>query len=127
MTSSRDAQKKSLGRWAENLATWHLRLRGYKILARNVRTRSGEIDLVARDGEFLVFCEVKARKGNSAGDAGDAISPQKQARLVRLAELYLADHPGLHDEPCRFDAVLIDKKAIGWQVRVVADAFRPGW
>lgn len=93
------------GQAAESEAERYLRRKGYHILARNARTPSGELDLVARSGPVLVFVEVKARGSTTHGGAVGAVDGRKQARLVRLAAQYLARHR-LRDQPCRFDVIL---------------------
>jgi putative endonuclease len=94
------------GARAEALAARHLASHGLEIVARNVRSRFGEIDLVARDGDVLVFVEVRLRRSSAFGGAGASITAAKRARLVKAAEGYLA---GLRLVPaCRFDAVLLD-------------------
>lgn len=103
-TGRRDAQtpapdpRRTLGRLGEDIAADHLRKRGFEILDRNVRTASGEIDLIVTDGARLVFVEVKCRRmrGPSRGETIDAswaleaIGPAKQARLRRLAAEWLS-------------------------------------
>lgn len=96
-----------LGRTGERLAAEHLQRLGYEIVERNYRTRWGELDLVARSGGTLAFCEVKARRaGGRAGGALEAVSPGKQARVRRMAASWLAEH---RDRPyadtIRFDAI----------------------
>lgn len=93
------------GQAAESEAERYLRRKGYRILARNTRTPSGELDLVARSGSVLVFVEVKARGASTHGGAVGAVDGRKQARLVKLAAQYLARHR-LRNQPCRFDVVL---------------------
>jgi len=93
------------GQAAESEAERYLRSKGYRILARNARTPSGELDLVTRSGSVLVFVEVKARGSSTHGGAVGAVDSRKQARLVRLAAQYLARHR-LRDQPCRFDVIL---------------------
>lgn len=94
------------GRAAEALAAEHLRARGLAIVGRNVHSRHGEIDLVARDGSTLVFVEVRLRRPGRHGDAADSITAAKRARLVAAAREYLARLPRTPD--CRFDVVLLD-------------------
>lgn len=77
---------------------------GMVVVARNWRCRHGEIDVVARDGAVLVFCEVKTRRGFGFGTPLEAITEQKRARLRRLASAYLAECGG-HRGPVRIDAV----------------------
>lgn len=112
---------------AERVAERYLRGRGYRILERNVRLRHGELDLVAFHGETLVFCEVKARQGGRDISPGESLHARKQARLVRLAEGYLQQHPAYAEGSCRFDAVLVWKTGLVWRVEVIVDAFCPGW
>ena len=96
----------ALGKTGEDLACAELEKRGYEIIARRYRQRSGEIDIVALDGETTVFVEVKARDSREFGDAAEAVTAQKQRRIVRLAEEYLVRHH-LANRPCRFDVVAI--------------------
>ncbi len=91
----------------EELAVAELERRGYAILARRYRTRAGEIDIIARDGETTVFVEVKARVSDEFGSAAEAVTAWKQRRLARMAVDYLA-RTGLACGPCRFDVVAID-------------------
>lgn len=104
------------GRYGEDAAAEFLRRRGFEILARNVRTALGEIDLVALDGEVVVFVEVKARRGASGLEAVDA---RKQRRLSRLALAFLA-RAGWLDRAARFDVVAVDP---GGACTHVANAF----
>jgi putative endonuclease len=117
----------SLGKRGEDLACEELERRGYAIVARRFRVRSGELDIVARDGATLVFVEVKARTGRAFGDAAEAVTPLKQLRLTRLATEYLLRHH-LQDCPCRFDVVSIHFDAsVGHagaaEVAVIQNAF----
>jgi putative endonuclease len=100
------------GAGAEQAAADYLTARGLRLLARNVRCRGGEIDLVMRDGATLVFVEVRARAGAAFGDAAESITTAKQARIILAARHYLARHD--IDAPCRFDAVLFDAGATRW-------------
>lgn len=94
------------GAAAEALAARFLAQRGLTIVERNWRRRCGELDLVARDGDTLVFVEVRLRRGGDFGGAAASITAAKQARIVAAAGLYLARLP--RTPPCRFDAVLLD-------------------
>jgi len=96
----------SLGKRGEDLACEELERRGYVIVARRVRVRSGELDIVARDGPTLVFVEVKARAGRRFGDAAEAVTRLKQLRMTRLANEYLV-RQRLPECPCRFDVVSV--------------------
>ena len=100
-------QRQRLGQSAENLAVDELKRQGYAILARRYRTRHGEIDVVAQDGETLVFVEVKARTTGEFGEAAEAVTRWKQRRLVSMAVEYVSRH-GLTARACRFDVVAVD-------------------
>lgn len=107
----------ALGKAYEDAAEAYLGARGLRTLARNWRCKGGEIDLVMRDGDVLVFVEVRARQDARYGGAAASITAAKRARLVHAARLYLAhlaDTP-----PCRFDAVLIEGGRLTW----LRDAF----
>lgn len=110
------------GRSGEALAEEHLRRKGMLVLARNYRCRAGEIDLVARDGDTVVFVEVKERRGRSHGSAVEAVGWSKRRKVARAARMYAAVH-GLSDAPLRFDVVAIDWGASGPCVRHDEDAF----
>jgi putative endonuclease len=97
---------------AEEIAADFLAAKGMHIVARNFRTRFGEIDLVARDGESLVFVEVRMRKNDYLGGAADSVDVPKRARVVAAARAYLAlVHP---EPPCRFDVVTLDGDRPRW-------------
>lgn len=102
------------------MAAQYLERQGLTLLARNFRTRRGEIDLVMRDGAVLVFVEVRLRTNAAYGGAAASITPRKQARLVAAAQVYLAR---LGREPaCRFDAVLLDALSpdrIAWERNIL--------
>ncbi len=109
------------GTAAEALAARYLESQGLVIVARNFRTRRGEIDLVARDGATLVFVEVRLRRSASHGGAAESITGAKQARLVSAAQVFLLRQRG--DPPCRFDAILLDTldpAHIDWRRDVIA-------
>ena len=115
-----DAPGASGGARAEALAVEYLARRGLTIVARNYRTRRGEIDVVARDRGTLVFVEVRLRSGAAFGGAAASITPAKSARLVAAAEAYLATLDRI--PPCRFDAVLLeslDPPRIAWERGVI--------
>jgi putative endonuclease len=110
------------GQAGEDLACAHLQERGLRVLERNFRCRGGEIDLVARDGDVVVFVEVKERSGSSHGTAIEAVTPLKRHRLLRAARFYAAGH-GLLEKAVRFDVVAIDWGPEGPRVRHEAGAF----
>jgi putative endonuclease len=109
------------GRRGELLAACWLFCKGYRILARRVKTKVGEIDLVARKGRFLVFVEVKARP--RLEDALAALTPQSAERIGRAAALWANPKPWARTLMWRFDLVAI---APGRRPRHLADAYRPG-
>jgi putative endonuclease len=111
-----------LGKSGEELACTELQRRGYAILDRRYRTRFGEIDIVARDGEVTVFIEVKARAGRTFGDGAAAVTPWKQRRVAQMAIDYVTRHR-LHDRPCRFDVVAVELTAGPPRVEVYRGAF----
>ena len=92
----------------EQRACRHLRKAGLKPVARNFSTRFGELDLVMRDGDALVFVEVRYRHDARFGGAAASITPRKRERLIRAAGGFLAAHPEYADHPCRFDVVAFD-------------------
>lgn len=105
---------------AEALAGRFLEAHGLTVLARNFRTRRGEIDLVARDGDTLVFVEVRLRRSAAFGGAAESITATKRARLVAAAQVYLLGQRG--DPPCRFDAILLDRldpARVDWRRNVI--------
>lgn len=112
-----------VGEAGEQAAAEFLTASGYRIIARNVRFRSGEIDLIAQDGGVLVFVEVKTRRGRRYGTPGEAVTAAKQRRLARLASLYLA-RLGSKPPPCRFDVVEVEPGPDGrLRCRLIQNAF----
>lgn len=105
MAATDRRRRERRGRTAETRAAWVLRLKGYRIHARRVRTPAGEIDLVARRGDVVAFIEVKFRQ--SLAQAADSVSPGQRRRIVRAAGHYIAGHPELAGLTQRFDAVLV--------------------
>ena len=95
----------------ELAAGFYLEQEGWKILEYNYRTRNGEIDIVARDGEYLVFCEVKYRSCKGKGSPLEAVDARKQRTIFRCAAHYLTGR-GNTDVPCRFDVIGIDGTAV---------------
>jgi len=104
--------RQELGRDGEDAAAGYLEQRGMQVVARNWRCRYGEIDIIAREGAVLVFCEVKTRRGTGYGVPLSAITAAKLARMRRLAGLWLAEHEG-HRGPIRIDAVGLVRHADG--------------
>ena len=119
--------RKLFGQQGESAAEQYLRHKGYRIVARNLRSSVGELDLVAEDGQVLVFVEVKARRTDAFGGAIHAVHQRKQEKLIRLAAQYLARHH-IKDRLCRFDVVLLQgMDAVAPQIKHIQNAFEvPG-
>ena len=105
-----------MGRRGEELAAQRLTSWGYEIVARNWRCESGEIDLVAKDGECLALVEVRTRRGRTLGTPEESITPAKQARLIELAEAYVLACDWLGD--WRIDVVAVEMDRRGRLLRV---------
>lgn len=118
-----DAARAARGARAEALAADYLRGQGLVLVAHNFRTRHGEIDLIARDCDVLVFVEVRLRSRAAFGGAAASITPAKQARLTLAAQAYLAQLP--REPSCRFDAILLDgldPARIVWERNILESA-----
>ena len=96
--------RSKLGAQGESIAAAHLEASGLRIIERNFRTRYGEVDLVAEDGDAIVFVEVKTRRGSAYGSPEESVTPKKRERLVTTAETYLQQH-GLEQSHRRVDVV----------------------
>lgn len=115
--------RKEIGQLGEEMALRYLRRQGYRILERNFRCRLGEIDLIAREKEELVFIEVKTRTSTRFGLPQEAVNWEKQRRLSRLAQFYLVSR-GLAGINCRFDVVAILLTNGGKpRIEIIKDAF----
>jgi putative endonuclease len=115
-------RRQSLGKRGEDLACAELEKRGYVIVDRRFRTRSGEIDLVARDAGVLAFVEVRTRSGYNFGTPFESVTWQKRQRLSRMAASYLS-LKRLSDQPCRFDVVSIVERQDGRTIELLKGAF----
>lgn len=115
-------RRRATARRGEGLAALYLRLKGYRIEVRNWRCSLGEIDIVAWDGDTLVFVEVKTRTSGAAGSPEEAVTAQKRRRLVRLAQALLAQRGG-EAPPCRFDVVAVETGKPWPRVRHLRNAF----
>ena len=115
--------RQALGKNGEDQACRELERRGYVILARRYRLRMGEIDIVARDGQTVVFVEVKTRSGDAFGGGAAAVGAWKQRRIGMLAAHFL-NRCRLTAAPCRFDVVTVDvRPSEGGAVEVIQHAF----
>lgn len=118
------SNNKALGRKGEEAASQYLAKKGLKVIETNYRLREGEIDLIALDGEVIVFVEVKTRKRNDFGHPMEAVDTKKQSRIRRVAEIYLAQKDWSERE-VRFDAFSLqyDHKKQKWQGQWIKHAF----
>ena len=115
--------RRLFGQEGEAEAERYLRRKGYRIVARNLRSSLGELDFVAEDGQVLVFVEVKARRTGRFGGVIHAVHWQKQQKLIRLAAQFLAQRHWM-DRSCRFDVVLLEAtESARLQVEHIQNAF----
>lgn len=113
---------KILGRLGETHAAWFYRLRGYSIVARNLRLPAGEIDLVVRRLRTIVIAEVKTRQTRFAGEGHEAVTRTKRERMIRLGDQYAARHP---EAQLRYDIVSIYWNGWRFELTHYEDAFQP--
>ena len=119
------ARRKRFGQSGEAAASAFLVQKGYRLLAANFRTSAGEIDLVCRDAHTLVFVEVKTRRTDAFGAPEDAVTIQKQQKIRRVAEGYLAAHGWQGAETARFDVVSLTPAPDGvLRAELFRDAFQ---
>lgn len=117
--------RQALGRRGERLAARFLERAGLHVIERRFRLRCGEIDLIALDREWVVFIEVKTRRGSGFGAPAESVTPLKQRKLARTALAFLAGR-GWHERPCRFDVVEVIERGKISEIRHIQDAFRLG-
>jgi putative endonuclease len=110
------------GKKGEDIAVAYLKSRGYRIVERNYKCPLGEIDIVARDGDSIVFVEVKSRKSEEFGDPQLAVGLEKQKKVSRISLMYLKEK---HLYPCnaRFDVVAIKMLPDGSTIELIQNAF----
>jgi putative endonuclease len=114
--------RRTQGKAGEDLAASFLERNGLKILERNYRFERGEIDLIAEEGDELVFVEVKARRSKMYGSPEDAVTEEKQEQVHAVADGYLFERD-IDNRPCRFDVVAIEFKNGKAEIRHTRDAF----
>lgn len=102
--------RRKIGNDYENKAAEYLKQEGFSIIERNFYSRNGEIDIIARDGRYLVFVEVKYRSDNSCGNPLEAVNASKQKRICRTAFYYCQKNGYGDTTPCRFDVIAIEGK-----------------
>ena len=108
------------GLFAETLAIFYLRCKGYRLLARRFKTKLGEIDIIMQRGKTLAFIEVKARPSNANGL--EAISPKARQRIQRSAQLFCQSQPRFNNHDWRFDAIVVKPRRLPYHLK---DAWRP--
>ncbi len=116
------SSNKTLGAKGERLAAEFLGRRGYEVIERNFRYHRGEIDLIAKAGNLIVFCEVKTRKSSAYGSGEDAVDSRKQAQIRRVAEGYIAER-NLESCDFRFDVLVVEVRGKSTKIRDIEDAF----
>ncbi len=115
-----------LGKQGEDAAVAFLKKKGYQILARNVRTPSGELDIVAEHDSQVVFVEVKTRTRKKYGHPWEAVNKAKQKKLALLAKIYISKNR-LQNKVCRFDVIGVIPQGDSqdtWDIALAQDAFR---
>ena len=115
---------KILGKIGENIAVTFLQHKGYRILYRNWHCSFGEIDIVAQEKDFVAFVEIKTRTNLDFGPPYSAVNDIKQARLIKLAQVFLKRY-GMTDSPCRIDVISISvgKNNKVADIELIKDAF----
>ena len=116
------ATTKNLGNAGENFAARYLEQHGYKILEKNFRVRSAEIDIIAQIGDVIVFVEVKTRSNTRHGLPAEAVNFRKQKKIIEAASVFLQDEK-YFDSPCRFDVIEIYSDGIKFTARHIENAF----
>ena len=117
------SERKATGDHAETIACRFLQQRGLVLITRNFRCRRGEIDLIMRDDDSLVFVEVRYRQKNHFGHAAETVSKTKQGRIIHCARVYLG-RADAWNEPARFDVVSIEGNPENINIEWLRDAFR---
>lgn len=119
--------RKNLGDSGERVAALFLEQRGYKILARNFRTRAGEVDLVAQDADGLAFVEVRTRNRNKLVTPEESLTPRKRTALLATAERFLQAHPQYADCSWRIDlvAIEVDRSGSIGRLEVIRNVIEP--
>jgi putative endonuclease len=123
-TSALGPTSHGVGAAAEELACRYLVAQGLQLVERNVRSRGGEIDLVMRDANTVVFVEVRFRRSARFGGAAESVDARKQRRLAESATYYLQRHPALARCPARFDVVAIRPGGGANQLEWMQNAFQ---
>ncbi len=106
--------KRKVGSRYEDIAVNYLLKNGIKVICRNFRSRTGEIDIVGHDGEYYIFFEVKYRKNTDAGDPAEAVDSRKQYRISRVADYFRVYRKLKDTDNVRFDVISILGDEVKW-------------
>lgn len=117
------AAPRARGNVVEEASERYLQQKGLQAIERNFNRRGGEIDLVMRDGETLVFVEVRFRKSDRFGTPAESITASKKRKLLQTAQLYLLAYPVWRNKPCRFDVIAARPGESGLQFEWIQNAF----
>ena len=116
------SNKKDIGDQGEKLAFLYLEKKGYQILETNFRAGRGEIDIIARNSNTLIFIEIKTKKFGDFGDPITWVTKSKQRQIGRVAQAYLIKK-GIQNLDCRFDVITLTWEAGSWQLNHIENAF----
>lgn len=111
--------QRATGAYYEKEIAEYLKEQGYEIVAMNYRCRMGEIDIIAKDGEYLVFVEVKYRRSDERGNPGEAVNLKKQRVISKVASYYLMKEYGSLEVLCRFDVASV----LDGEIQIIKNAF----
>lgn len=127
-SGARPPERRALGDFGERVAAAHLEAKGYRVIGRNFRVAEAEADIIARDGDVVVFVEVRTRRGGAPGMAAASINARKASKVLLAARWYAEQHPEYAALPMRIDAVTVELARDGTVLRVehIEDAVRPG-
>lgn len=106
--------RKDIGKIYEEQCREYLKSKGIKVLEWNFRCRFGEIDIIGKDADYLIFFEVKARRTDNSGYAQEAVTYRKQRTICRVCDVYLAKHGISLEQPVRFDVLAVNQNEIVW-------------
>jgi putative endonuclease len=118
----KDMRRIRTGKLGEDLAVAHLKKAGYQIIAQNYRCLYGEVDIIARDDDTLVFVEVKSRKSETFGQPQEAVGLEKRKKLSRIS-LYYLQQKRLETYNARFDVIAVKMLPDGTQIDLIQNAF----
>ena len=115
--------KRNLGTFYEDIAAGYINNHGGKVIKRNFRTRQGEIDIIAKDGKYLCFIEVKYRSDDFFGEPQEAVNFRKQKHICKVSDFYLYSKYKSFDLPVRYDVVAISQKDNIFTFKWIKNAF----